>query len=285
MTANIEIYDAHVHYLWRDSLTASCARFLTLREKGLRGMALIIMGHHLSEPKKCFDFIPHSYHDMIGQHLFSNSSSMDLPVNHHFDGIETFPYLDSRYITESEADLSRFRQAGFRGLKLLYVPDEDKLYGMVGWKKLFNQSQESYEAVTLHMIKQAVEFDWPVIFHADLRLHEEFVRSVLKTYPKHPFIFPHFGFSRKIMARLIEQSSNCYTDFSSLLPFMQKSPDNYKNFIEAYQDRVLFGSDATTDWPDLISQYIETVKKMIPDEVILEKLFRDNYLNIHQNRG
>ena len=281
----MKIYDAHVHYLWRNSVTESRDLFLTLRKKELQGMALIIMGHHLLNPQKCFDFIPHSYHDKIGQHLFAESSGMAIPAREHFAGIEMFPYLDSRYITESEADLSRFRLAGFRGLKLLYVPDEDKLYGMVGWKKLFNQSQKSYEAVTLHMIEQAVEFDWPVIFHADLRLHEEFVRDVLKTYPGHPFIFPHFGFSRKIMARLIEQFSDCYTDFSSLLPFMQKSPDDYKNFIEAHQDRVLFGSDATTDWPELVSQYIETVKNLIRDEVILKKVFRDNYLNIHQSKG
>ena len=285
MSENIEIYDAHVHYLWRNSLTESCTSFAALREKGLQGMALIIMGYHLPEPQKCFAFIPHSYHDRIGQHLFTESSGMALPASEHFAGIEMFPYLDSRYITESEADLSKFRKAGFRGLKLLYVPDEDDLYGMVGWKKLFGQSQKSYETVTLHMIEQAVTFGWPVIFHVDLRLHEEFARDILTNYPGHPFIFPHFGFSRKIMARLIEKFSDCYTDFSSLLPFMQKSPEAYKSFIKEHQYRVLFGSDATTDWPDLVCEYIETVKELIDDEEILKKVFRDNYLKIHQDRG
>ncbi|MBN2888711.1 MAG: amidohydrolase family protein [Deltaproteobacteria bacterium] len=244
-------------------------------------MALIIMGHHPPEPKKCFDFIPRSYHEKIGRQLFSNSSGMALPTAKHFPEIEIFPYFDSRYITKSEADLSRFKAAGFRGLKLLYVADEDKTYGMTGWTDLFGKSSHDFEKVTLHMIEQAVEFRWPVIFHADLRLHEGFVRDILASYKEHPFIFPHFGFSRKIMSKLLEQFDGCYTDFSSLLIFMRQSPDNYRNFIKTYADHVLFGSDATIDWPELIHEYIDTVKAMIPDEEILKKIFRDNYLKIH----
>lgn len=285
MPEKIEIYDAHVHYLWRDSLAGSSACFSPLREKGLKGMALIIMGHHLPEPEKCFDFIPRSYHDKIGRHLFSNRSGMDLPSDHYFDGIETVPYLDSRYITEEETDLSRFQQSGFHGLKLLYVPDEDKVYGMMGWKHLFGRTDKDFETVTLSLIEQAVKFSWPVIFHADLRLHQEFARYVIESYPENPFIFPHFGFSRKSISKLIEQFNNCYTDFSSLLPFMQKNPDEYKNFIETYQDRVLFGSDATVDWPDLISDYIETVKALIHDKITLKKIFRDNFLKVHREKG
>ena len=277
-----EIYDAHVHHLWRDSLTGNSSKFLALRQKGLKGMALIIMGYHLPEPEKCFEFIPHSYHDKIGQHIFSNSSGMELPSGNYFQNIEIFPYLDSRYITETEADLSRFKEAGFRGLKLLYVADEDKTYGMTGWTQLFGKSHKDFEKLTIHLIEQAVDFGWPVIFHADLRLHEEFVRDVLVNYSGHSFIFPHFGFSRKIIAGFIEQYEGCYTDFSSLLPFMKKTPDKYREFIETYEGRVLFGSDATGDWPDLINEYIETVKTLIRDDVILKKVFRDNYLKVHR---
>ena len=145
---------------------------------------------------------------------------------------------------------------------------------MIGWKKLFKQSQKSYEDVTLKMIEQAVAFNWPVIFHVDLRLHEDFARKILEKFPGHPFIFPHFGFSRKIIVQLIENYDDCYTDFSSLLPFMQKTPEAYSKFIIKYQDRVLFGTDATTDWPDLVNQYIETVKMLIDDEVVLQKIFQ-----------
>ena len=281
MTEKIEIYDAHVHYLWRDSLAGSSACFAALRKKGLQGMALIIMGHHLAEAQKCFDFIPQSYHDRIGQHLFANRTGMEIPTNDLFAGITTVPYLDSRYLTEEEADISRFRQAGFQGLKLLYVPDEYKVYGMQGWNKLFGKSGKDFEEVTLRLIEHAVTFGWPVIFHADLRLHEGFARHILATYPGHPFIFPHFGFSRKIIAKLIEQFETCYTDFSSLLPFMQKYPTEYKNFIESHADRILFGSDATIDWTDLISEYIETIQDLIHDKVLLAKIFRDNFLKIH----
>jgi len=281
----MNIYDAHVHYLWRNTLEDCSTGFKALREKGLKGMAVIIMGHHLFEPERCFDFIPHSYHQIVGRHFFADKKGMEVPAGNRFNGLDIFPYLDSRYITENEADLSRFKQAGFRGLKLLYVPDEDTTYGMVGWNKLFGKSGRDFEILTRRLIAQAVEFGWPVIFHADLRLHQDFARDILNTYDRHPFIFPHFGFSRKIMAALLEQFNHCYTDFSSLLPFMKKSPEAYQAFIKTYADQVLFGSDATLDWTDLIDDYIETVRAMIDDPILLKKIFQDNYLKIHQKKN
>ena len=277
----MEIYDAHVHYLWRSSTSKHNADFRSLRAGGLQGMVLIIMGHHLRDIDKCFTFIPRSYHDKIGRDIFADSSVKELTAADIFPGVEIFPYLDSRYITEKEADLTCFKAEGFRGLKLLYVADIEKDLKMTGWPMLFGKSAEDFEKLTMRMIEQAVGFDWPIIFHADLRLHEGFVREVLTSFRGHSFIFPHFGFSRKIMARLLEQFAHCYTDFSSLLPFMQKSPDAYRGFIETYADRVLFGSDATSDWPQLIQEYIETVKVLICDEVILGKVFQDNYLKVH----
>jgi hypothetical protein len=278
----MDIYDAHVHYLWRATAPgAGAAGFSGLQKLGLKGMALIVMGHHLSDMEKCFEFIPHSYHDKINRNIFANSTGMALPATDIFPGIDIFPYLDSRYITEVEVDLSRYRDLGYRGLKLLYVADEDRNYGMSGWPLLFGKTKEDFARITINLIEQAAAFGWPVIFHADLRLHEEFIRDILAGFTGHPFIFPHFGFSRKVMAHLLEEFDDCYTDFSSLLPFMQKAPAAYRNFLEVYSDRVLFGSDATCDWPDLIGEYIETVKSLVSDETLLKKIFQDNYLKIH----
>ncbi len=277
----MKIYDVHVHYLWRSSTSKRNVDFQPLQAEGLQGMALIIMGHHLGDMDRCFTYIPRSYHDKIDHGIFFDSSTKEVPAAEFFSGIKIFPYLDSRYITEAEADLDRFKGEGFRGLKLLYVAEAEKDLEMTGWPILFGKSVKEYEKLTLRMIEQAVGFGWPIIFHADLRLHEGFIREVLANFSGHPFIFPHFGFSRKIIAHLMEQFSNSYTDFSSLLPFMQRAPDAYRGFIETYADRVLFGSDATSDWPELISEYITTVKSLISDEVILGKVFQDNYLKVH----
>ena len=61
--------------------------------------------------------------------------------------------------------------------------------------------------------------------------------------------------------------------------------NDYQRFVKEHQNRVLFVSDATTDWPDLVCEYIETVKELIDDEEILKKVFRYNCLKIHQDRG
>ncbi|HDS15354.1 MAG TPA: hypothetical protein ENN66_01805 [Proteobacteria bacterium] len=282
MCEKAEIYDAHVHYLWRHSRLENRDGCLSLREKGLKGLGLIVMGHHPSDPEKCLAFIPHSYHDKIGRHLFFGSEGMALPSPEEFPGLEVFPYLDSRYLTEEESDLSSFAAAGFRGLKLLYVPEEDKVYGMTGWPGLFGKSRRDFERLTIGLIEQARALAWPVIFHVDLRQEEGFVENILADSGDQIFIFPHFGFSRKIMARLLIHYPGCFTDFSSLLPFMKASPQAYRDFILTYQDQVLFGSDATSDWPELICDYIDTVANLIGDAAVLQKIFRDNYLKSHR---
>ncbi len=64
-----------------------------------------------------------------------------------------------------------------------------------------------------------------------------------------------------------DSTEKCTPHFTTL---KKKAPEAYKNF---------------TDWPGLVNQYIKTVQKLINDPVVLQKIFRDNYLETHQKRG
>ncbi len=276
--------DAHVHFLWNGPLARAASGWVPLRERGLRGMAVIVMGYHLADRNRCLDLIPSAYHDLVDPAFFDEPADPEACVHRDLEGIPLFPYLDSRYIGDAEADLSPFREAGFRGLKVLYIPEEDRENGMVGWKTLFGRSMRESEALTARLVAQAAAFGWPVIFHADLRRYGPFVEELLGAHTGIPFVIPHFGFSRKAVAGVMERLDHVYTDFSSLLPFMRKAPEAYAGFIEAHADRVLFGSDATLGWPELSGRYLETAKQMISDEEVLEKVLKENYSGVHGER-
>lgn len=281
-----EFHDAHVHYLWRDDPTRMTPGFSRLQAIGLRGLGLIVMARHPAELERCLAFVPAAYHDRVNPEIFAaggdgGSCGIELPDAGLFAGCQIFPYLDSRYLHDPETRLEPFQALGYRGLKLLYVPREDKAYGMLGWPELFQQSESAYQRLTLSLIEQAVALNWPIIFHVDLRQDETFVRTVLSRFGDHHFIFPHFGFSRRQMARLLSEYPAMVTDFSSLLPFMRQNPDAYRAFIEDFQDQVLFASDATIDWPELIEEYLLAVKEWFPDDTLRAKILRENYRRIH----
>lgn len=281
----MEYYDAHVHFLWNGPLQRAASGWAPLRENGLRGMAVIIMGYHPADRGRCLDLIPSAYHDRVDPAFFDEPADPAACAHRDLRGLPLFPYLDSRYIGDAQADLAPFREAGFRGLKILYIPEEDRENGMVGWMDLFGRSMRESEELTARLVAQAAAFGWPVIFHADLRRYGPFVEDLLGAHPGIPFVVPHFGFSRKAVDGLMERLGHVFTDFSSLLPFMREAPGAYAGFIEAHADRVLFGSDATLGWPELTGQYLETAKRVISDEGVLGKVLQENYLRVHGGEG
>lgn len=274
-------YDAHVHFLLNESPEDTVRSWAPARDKGLKGMAVIIMGYHLAERSRCLALIPAAYHDIIDHSLFDRFPDPEECLPGDLLDIPLFPYLDSRFMEEGRADLRPFREAGYRGLKILYIPDEDRENRMAGWKNLFGRSTRASEDLTARLVEQASDFGWPVIFHADLRRYAPFVEDLLKAFTGIRFVLPHFGFSRKAVDRVLNMFEHVYTDFSSLLPFMQAAPDAYEGFINANPDRVLFGSDATMGWPELTLDYLAFVERTIKDEAVLRKVLAENYLQIH----
>jgi len=277
----VQYYDAHVHFLWKGSFDEVRQRWHVLSESGLKGMVGIIIGHCPENWERFIDLIPPQYQETLDKRFFEEGLGFQVPIAQQLDTIKVIPYLDCRFIEAQDSDLTRFYQAGFKGLKVLYIPDEDSEFGRVGWRKFYRISKINYQRLINRMVEQAFNFGWPIIFHADLRRYGDIVEEILQTNPGCPFIVPHFGFSRKIMAEFLERFDHCYTDFSSLLSFMQNNPRDYIDFIVTYQDRVLFGSDAFLGQPDLTADYLKFVTSFIGEESILTKIMSENYLRIH----
>ncbi|MGB5157711.1 amidohydrolase family protein [Desulfobacterium sp. N47] len=280
----MDYFDGHVHFFWTGSFKSVRTKWQPLIDRGLRGIAVIIVVNNPDDIKNLLKLIPATYHDRTGDPVFFNDGSgfkISTAQNLNEDNFKVFPYLDSRFLEIKSADLAPYRDNGFKGFKILYVPEEDKELGITGWEKFFKRSVKESEKLIIYMIEQAFSFGWPVIFHADLRKYKDFVKEVLQAYPGHPVIIPHFGSSRKIMAEFMDKYDNCYTDFSSLLPFMKRDSKKYIDFISTYNSRILFGSDTVLDEPGLTAKYYDFIAKTIADDKICKNILSDNYKLIH----
>jgi len=131
--------------------------------------------------------------------------------------------------------------------------------------------------MTSLIIESASSQDMPVLMHVDLRRYGDFVEEMIRSHPKTHFNLPHFGFSRKAVSFLLDKYPNCYTDMSSLEPFMEKEPLSYKSFIKDYQDRILFGSDAVIGHPEKVQSTLEFINQFLEDIEIFHKLVNKNY--------
>lgn len=284
MTIYHDFFDGHIHFFWTGSFKPIRAKWQPLIDRGLRGIAVIIISHYPDDIDNLLKLIPTSYHDRTGDPFFFKDGSgfkISTAQNLNEDNFKVFPYLDTRFIESHPADLAAYCKNGFKGLKILYVPDEDSEFGILGWKNYFGRSIKESEKLIIFMLEQAFSFGWPVIFHADLRKYKGFVKEMLQANPGHPVIIPHFGFSRKIIAEFMEQYDYCFTDFSSLLPFMKKDSKKYIDFISTYNNRILFGSDTVLGDPGLTAEYFDFIVTSIPDDKIRMNVLSDNYMRIH----
>lgn len=277
----MNFYDAHVHFFWIGHFDGIKNRWDFLVRQGLKGMAAIIIAYNPNAWEKFLHLIPSSYHPIFDKRFFDEGLGFQVPSIHKLEELEIFPYLDTRFIDAKGVNLNGFREAGFKGLKILYIPEEEPGMGVIGWEKFFGRSKAESLRITNLLVEQAADFGWPILFHADLRLHKNVVEDILEAFNPCPIIIPHFGFSRKIISQLMERFEHCYTDFSSLLPFMMEKPQDYVDFISAYSDRILFASDTLFGLPSWSAYYLEFVMDFIHNEETREKILYRNYARIH----
>ena len=278
----MKIYDAHIHFFYEGPLDQLRKTYAVLEKIGLGGLDALVLAEFPSEIETLLKMIPGIYHNDVTDQVLENQRD-PFPALREASSLKIIPFLDARFIGDGiEEKIEGFQQRGFRGIKLLYVPEEDPVVRIGGMGKAFGRTIKQSEEVTSSLIESASSRGMPVLLHVDLRKHGAFVSEQLGQHPQVNFNIPHFGFSRREMGPLLEKYPNCYTDLSSLRSFMQEDPGSYREFIQTYQERILFGSDALIGQPETVQAALIFLEEFLNDQEIFLKLVNKNYLKFHR---
>jgi predicted TIM-barrel fold metal-dependent hydrolase len=278
-------YDAHIHFSYFHSSNEILLVLRDLKKKGLAGFDALTYEEMPSEIETILMMVPGAYHEIITPQVIEQQKD-PLAVIQQAAPLKIVPFADARFVkSDAHQKVRGFKQRGFQGIKLFYVPEEDKELQIGGMKKALGRSVKESERITAFLIEEASSHGMLVLFHADLRKYGGFVEEMVRSHPKTNFNIPHFGSSRKLMSTLMDRYSNCYSDLSSLIPVMERDPDAYLNFIIDYQDRILFGSDAVIGWPEYVASALRFVSRLLEGGEVLEKVMNRNYLKFHRISG
>lgn len=277
----MKFYDAHVHFFYNCPADDLKRILKALENIGLAGMDVLVMSEFPHEIGTVLKMIPGAYHPHVTPNALENQKN-PFPILKLADHFTMMPFLDARFIDDDiERKIRTAHQKGFKGLKLLYVPEEDLEYRIGGMEKTFRRTRRKSEEITALLIASASSHGMPILMHADLRKYGDFVAAMIRSHPRTNFNIPHFGFSRKAVSSLLDRYPNCYTDLSSLRTFMETDRDSYRDFIRRYQDRILFGSDATVSEVEKVQSALKFLEGFLGSEEIFVKLVNENYLTFH----
>jgi len=275
---SMKYYDAHIHFFYDCSYNELKRIFNYLEKIGLAGINVLVVAEFPTEIDTVLKMIPGAYHPSVTEESLENQKDPFAVINlpHR---LEIVPFVDARFIeNDIEEKIKMYRKRGFKGLKLLHVPEEDTVLRIGGMEKTFARACRQSEKITSSIIESASSQGMPILMHVDLRKYGKFVADMIGSYPKTNFNIPHFGFSRRAISFLLEKYPNCYTDTSSLGSFMEKDPASYKSFVKRYQDRILFGSDALISQPERVESTLEFINRFLEDTEVLDKIAKENYI-------
>lgn len=278
----MKFYDAHIHFIPQGSSDDIRRSFDFLEGIGLVGFDALVLSEYPRDTATILKMIPAGYHNQINPHTFNKQRNFFTLLKQSCN-LKIIPYLDARFIEDDiEQKIIMYRDLGVKGLKLLYVPEEDEGLKVGGMQQAFGRTVKESERITALLIDSASSQGMTVLFHVDLRKYGEFVAEMLAGYPRTNFNIPHFGFSRKSVSDLLDTYPNCYTDISSLTPFIKNCAPSYLDFIKRHQNRILFGSDAMILEPVTVQSTMQVVVDFLEGSKAVKKVLSENYLAFHK---
>ncbi len=149
----MEYYDAHIHFFYNFSLHELQQKIGLLEKTGLSGMNILVISEFPAEIDTYLKMIPGAYHPFVTREALVNQKDpfavMDLPRH-----LKIVPFLDARFMENNiEEKIKMYRQRGFKGLKLLYVPEEDITLRIGGMEKTFGRTCKQSEKITSLIIE------------------------------------------------------------------------------------------------------------------------------------
>lgn len=272
---NQQIIDVHTHcYTGRWHADSVMLRLAGLREAGLRHMVVAgLVNSHLDE-----ETIWSTVSDWVDNHgdpLFNEVDDL-LALAEASEGV-ILPFLETTALWgDVPALLQGFFSRGFKGLKGIYIPDENNDLGVNNMPAAFGITLERYHQREWEIFEYGQRNDLPVLYHIDARRYGDVLKAILEDFPRMRIVVPHLGIGRKAFSGFLDSYPGIFTDIASLLPHMRSNPESYRDFIIHYADQVCFGSDTLLYQVEREIDYIQLVRDLKLPEEVEYKVFTEN---------
>jgi hypothetical protein len=246
-----------------------------LREAGHAAVVVFVLASLGLPPEKVPLLVPRQFHSVRGLTDIDGSHQDDLDSWFAFArggadqrSPQVIPFLDVR-AWDGELDLLPILARGFRGLKdVLFLEEDAERMNIRPLRHLYGFSREEYRERHRKVFTLAEETGLPLVYHADLTAHADFVADLLSCHPRARVNIAHLGFSRRVMAGFLTEFPALFTDVSALADHMVARPHAYVEFLCRFADQVLLGSDSLMGWdlqPAL--RHARVVAELAPPDV------------------
>lgn len=269
------IIDVHTHcFTGREHADAVSRGLEMLRREGLRHMAVAgLVNTHL-DAEAIWNLIPTSVENRGNPLFYEVDDLMELA---RLAGPTMLPFVDTRHLWgDVPTVLSGYIGRGFRGIKGIYLADNENDIGVSSVPETFGISLAQYHRREWEIFAFAETHDLPLLYHMDARRYGDVMRAMLDDFPHVRVDFAHFGIGRSAMGKILDRYPHVYTDFAGLLPYMRSNPAGYRDFIMHYADRVCFGSDAFLYTLEAVRDHIRMVRELGLPEEIEARVFTGN---------
>lgn len=268
MSGNLSgIIDVHMHCFTALNHASTVMRDIEkLRRAGVRHLVVVGLVNTRLDTDAMWDLIPqyvenrgdpnfHEVDDLLG--LAALSDQMIVPL------------VDTRHLWgEVPTVLQGYVEQGFKGIKGIFLPDQDNDVGVRSVPDTFSISLKQYRQREWEIFSFAQSHDLPLLYHMDARRYGDEMVALLDDFPRVRVNFAHLGVSRTSFSKILDRYPNVYADIANLLPYIRNNPESYRDFIMHYPDRVCFGSDAMLYQTGTVLDYIEMVKDLnLPEDV------------------
>lgn len=270
-----DIIDVHTHCFTGPGHWAGVAHDIDkLRMNGLTHMVVVgLVNTHL-DPEAMWNLIP-DFVENHGNPLFNEAEDL-LALTELSDSL-IVPMVDTRHLWgDVTSELNGYLKQGFKGIKGIYLPDNENDLGIGNIPDTFGISLEQYRRREWEIFSFAQTHDLPLLYHMDARRYGDVMKALLDDFPQVRVNFPHLGIGRKTFSAFLDRYPNVFTDIASLLPHMRSNPASYRDFIMHYPDRVCFGTDAFLYQAGAALDYISMVRDLGLPEDIETQVFNGN---------
>lgn len=244
--------DVHLHWclFGRDPALVK-SELIQLERDGFEAVVILPLPGMGASPQRVLNLVPGAYRDLCS--LTDEATSHDdldswrdfkTEWDNEEHELKLLSFIDLR-AWDGLKDLSEWWQGGHDGIKGILVAEEDsETMVMPPMRETPGISREDYFDAQRKLFKFTREKNVPLLYHVDVTLHGDFIDDQLKAYSDLKINIPHLGFSRKLFADILERHTNVVSDISSLAPYIRSAPDEYREFIMAFPERIMLGSDA-----------------------------------------